>query len=147
VRYKGVRQVRDKATQYMPGVCQKPFAFSRLPPESQQAKSGDGRRKLTRCSSFVITMCSVLKRASSRYWCAAFRDDAGRQLRRSTKETDRRKALRIAEVFEQMARKKPNAAPSKRRLTSFTGIFTVTLCLARRCGSTRLAGLRAKNLR
>jgi hypothetical protein len=90
----------------MPGVCQKPFAFSRLPPESQQAKSGDGRRKLTRCSSFVITMCSVLKRASCRYWCAAFRDDAGRQLRRSTKETDRRKALRIAEVFEQMARKK-----------------------------------------
>jgi integrase len=48
-------------------------------------------------------MASILRRPSSRYYLACFRDSKGVQHRRSTKETDRKKAAKVAEVFEKMA--------------------------------------------
>ena len=51
-------------------------------------------------------MASVWKHPESRYWTACFRDPSGRQRRVSTKETDRKKAMRIAEEYEKAVRTK-----------------------------------------
>jgi len=45
-----------------------------------------------------------LKHPESQYWTACFRDQNGRQRRISTKETNNKKALKIAEEFERAAR-------------------------------------------
>jgi integrase len=49
-------------------------------------------------------MSSVWRHPESRYWTACFRDTNGKQRRVSTKETDRKKALRIAEEYEKAVR-------------------------------------------
>jgi integrase len=49
-------------------------------------------------------MASVWKHPYSRFWTACFRDSDGRQRRVSTKETNRRRALKIAEAYEQASR-------------------------------------------
>ena len=49
-------------------------------------------------------MSSVWRHPESRYWTACFRDANGKQRRVSTKETDRKKALRIAEEYEKAVR-------------------------------------------
>src|SRR6516162_1525149 len=51
-------------------------------------------------------MASLWKHPESRYWIACFRDQTGKQRRISTKETDRRRALRIAEEYEKAVRTK-----------------------------------------
>ena len=56
--------------------------------------------------SIVITVASVWKHPKSQYWTACFRDQNGRQRRISTKETDNKKALKIAEEFERAAKTK-----------------------------------------
>jgi integrase len=48
-------------------------------------------------------MASIIKKSNSRFWFAAFRDINRRQRRRSTFETDRKKALKVAEQYEQIA--------------------------------------------
>lgn len=45
-------------------------------------------------------MASVWKHPKSRYWTACYYHSDGRRLKRSTKQTDRRKALRVAEALE-----------------------------------------------
>jgi hypothetical protein len=52
-------------------------------------------------------MPSVWRHPECNYWTACFRDSCGRQRRASTKETDRKKAMRIAETYEQAVRTKP----------------------------------------
>ena len=49
-------------------------------------------------------MASVHKRSRSRYFQAAFRDDQGRLIMRSTKVTDRAKAMAIALEWERLAK-------------------------------------------
>jgi integrase len=49
-------------------------------------------------------MATVWRHPESRYWTACFRDSSGKQRRVSTKETDRKKALRIAEEYEKAVR-------------------------------------------
>src|SRR5689334_2729742 len=51
-------------------------------------------------------MASVWRHPKSQYWTACFRDAQGRQRRASTKETDRKKALRIAGDYEKALRTK-----------------------------------------
>ena len=51
-------------------------------------------------------MASVWRHPQSKYWTACFRDSSGRQRRASTKETDRKKAMRIAETYEGAVRTK-----------------------------------------
>lgn len=55
-------------------------------------------------------MSCVIKRPDSKYWIACFTDANGRRLKRSTKvpamERERRRAEKIAEVFEEAARRK-----------------------------------------
>ena len=47
-------------------------------------------------------MASVIKRPQSGYWYACCADQQGRQLKRSTKTSDRRKALQIAIELERV---------------------------------------------
>src|SRR5215475_9882346 len=54
----------------------------------------------------LLGMASVSKHPQSKYWTACFRDQHGRQRRVSTKETDRKKAKRIAEEYEKEVRTK-----------------------------------------
>ena len=51
-------------------------------------------------------MASVWQHPKSKYWTACFTDKAGRRRKRSTKETNRRKAEAIAAKFEESSRKK-----------------------------------------
>src|SRR5215475_11338763 len=51
-------------------------------------------------------MSSIWRHPASIYFTACFRDAFGRQRRISTKETNRRRALKIAEVYEKAARAK-----------------------------------------
>jgi integrase len=54
--------------------------------------------------SVIREMSSVWRHPESRYWTACFRDTNGRQRRVSTKETDRKKALAIADQYEKSTR-------------------------------------------
>jgi integrase len=49
-------------------------------------------------------MSSIWRHPESRYWTACFRDANGKQRRITTKEVDRKKALRIAEEYEKAVR-------------------------------------------
>src|SRR6516162_11911966 len=49
-------------------------------------------------------MASVWKRTNSQYFTACFRDQTGRQRRITTKETDRKKAQRLADEYEKPSR-------------------------------------------
>jgi integrase len=51
-------------------------------------------------------MASLTKKPHSKYWFACFRDRAGRQRRKSTGETNEKKARAIAQQYEQMAQQK-----------------------------------------
>ena len=57
--------------------------------------------------SVCYYMASLWKRthpkSKSRYWIACWRDSQGRQYRASTKKTDRKEALKVAEEYEQAA--------------------------------------------
>lgn len=50
-------------------------------------------------------MASIWKHPNSPYWTACYTDESGKQRKRSTKETDRKKALKAAEMYEEAARK------------------------------------------
>jgi len=51
-------------------------------------------------------VASLVKKEGSRYWFVAYRDAQGKQHRKSTQTTDRKKALRIAETYESLAQRK-----------------------------------------
>jgi integrase len=60
-------------------------------------------------SRYYSHMASLWKRERSKFWIACFTDASGRQLKRSTKTTDRKLATRLAEQFEQASRRKRTA--------------------------------------
>src|ERR1700674_3952841 len=51
-------------------------------------------------------MASVWKRSNSKYLTACFRDHTGRQRRITTKETNRKKAQKLADEYEKVSRTK-----------------------------------------
>ena len=51
-------------------------------------------------------MASVWKHPKSPYWTACFTDKTGRRRKQTTKETNQRKALKLAETFELAAKKR-----------------------------------------
>src|ERR1700745_79145 len=59
-------------------------------------------------------MSSVWRHPNSKYFCACLRDATGRQRRITTKETNRRKALKIAETFEKVARQRRTKSHTQR---------------------------------
>jgi hypothetical protein len=50
-------------------------------------------------------MAAVVRARKSRYWIAAFRDAGGKQYRRSTRETDKKRALAVAQQYERVAKR------------------------------------------
>jgi integrase len=54
----------------------------------------------------VTSMASIIRKPRSKYWFACFRDLNGRQHRKSTEQTDRRKALEVAKHYELVAQRK-----------------------------------------
>jgi integrase len=56
--------------------------------------------------TIVPSMASLFKRPRSRFWFVAFTDANKRRLKKSTKTTDKRLALRIADEFESVAHKR-----------------------------------------
>ena len=56
--------------------------------------------------SYVHSMASLWKHPESKFFFACFTDRTGRRLKRSTKETNRARAQRIAESYELAARQK-----------------------------------------
>lgn len=65
-------------------------------------------------------MASVRKLPNSRYWIACYTDSTGKQRQRSSKETDRAKALRIASHYEEAYRKLTTESQVRR---VFAGIY------------------------
>ena len=59
-------------------------------------------------------MASIWRNPKSKYFTACFRDASGRQRRVTTKETNRRRALKIAEAFERTAREKRTLVHTRR---------------------------------
>ncbi len=59
-------------------------------------------------------MASLWKHPHSKYWVACFTDTNGRRLKRSTKTTNRKEAQKLAEAFEEAARKKRTATQMRR---------------------------------
>lgn len=57
-------------------------------------------------STIVTSMASVVRKPRSKYWFACFRDLEGRQRRKTTKQTERKKAQKIAEQYEQISQRK-----------------------------------------
>ncbi len=65
-------------------------------------------------------MASLFKRPGSRFWFAAFTDENGRRLKKSTKTTDKRAALRIADAYENAANKRRTYLQVRRVLNGFS---------------------------
>jgi hypothetical protein len=55
---------------------------------------------------YYLNMASIWKHPKSRYWTACFRDVNGHQRRASTRETNRKRAQRIADEYEKASRSK-----------------------------------------
>jgi hypothetical protein len=57
----------------------------------------------------VTGVASLVRKPRSKFWFACFRDANGKQRRKSTKTTDRKKAMQIVEQYEQVGQRKlPN---------------------------------------
>jgi integrase len=66
-----------------------------------------------------VTMASLIKRPTSKFWVAAFRDAQGRQHRRSTGEIDRKRALAAAEKLELVAQRRGNPQRVRQAFAEF----------------------------
>ena len=64
-------------------------------------------------------MASLVKRPTSKFWTAAFRDAQGRQHRRSTGEIDRKRAQAVAEKLELVAQRKGNPQRVRQAFAEF----------------------------
>ena len=64
-------------------------------------------------------MASLIKRPTSKFWVAAFRDAQGRQYRRSTGEIDKKRALAVAEKLELVAQRKGNPQRVRQAFAEF----------------------------
>jgi integrase len=65
-------------------------------------------------SYYYSDMASVWKHPRSRFWTACFTDGNCKQRKRSTKTVDRKLALRLADQFEQVGRRKRTARQVRR---------------------------------
>ncbi len=70
--------------------------------------------KLCVILTVILTMASLWKHPKSQFWTACFTDENGRQLKRSTKLTDRSKAMLMAQKFEKAYRTKLTEAQARK---------------------------------
>jgi integrase len=66
-----------------------------------------------------VTMASLIRQPTSKYWTAAFRDSEGKQQRRSTKETNKKRAQAVADQLERAAQSKGSLARLRRTFAEF----------------------------
>ena len=64
-------------------------------------------------------MASLIRQPSSKFWTAAFRDAHGKQIRRTTGETNKKRAQVVAEQFERVAQGKGKPQRVRQTLTEF----------------------------
>ena len=64
-------------------------------------------------------MASLIRYPDCRYWIAAFRDSRGRQIRRSTREVDKRRAQRTADILERAAKRQGNPQSIRQAFAEF----------------------------
>jgi integrase len=64
-------------------------------------------------------MATLIRYLRSRYWIAAFRDSTGRQIRQTTRETDKRKAQKVADILERTAKRQGNAQTVRQAFVNF----------------------------
>jgi integrase len=64
-------------------------------------------------------MASLIRQPTSKFWTAAFRDAHGKQIRRTTGETNKKRALVVAEQFERVAQGKGKPQRVRQALTEF----------------------------
>lgn len=62
-------------------------------------------------------MASLWKHPESRYWVACFKDNTGKRRKMSTKETDKKKAMKLADAFEAEYRVVRTAAQMQKVMT------------------------------
>jgi integrase len=63
-------------------------------------------RSRSRINAAPTSMASVVRKARSKNWFAAFRDTEGRQHRKSTFTANRKEAMKVAEQYEAVAQRK-----------------------------------------
>jgi integrase len=63
-------------------------------------------------------MASLTKRSTSKFWVACFTDRNGRRLKRSTASSNRKQAQKIADEYEEAARKRRTALQTRRVLAA-----------------------------
>src|SRR5215471_15542982 len=61
----------------------------------------------------LLSMASIVKRRGAKVWSAMYRDSSGRQHCKSTGETDKKKAQKVADSYEEASR---NDAAAKQQL-------------------------------
>ena len=64
-------------------------------------------------------MATLIRYPRTRYWFAAFRDSTGRQIRQTTRETDKRKAQKVADILERTAKRQGNAQTVRQAFANF----------------------------
>jgi integrase len=64
-------------------------------------------------------MAFVFKNSNCRFWYAGFYDQDGKRHNRSTKSTDRKQAQKIADAFEEAARKRRTAKQTRQVISEF----------------------------
>jgi len=74
-------------------------------------------------------MASLWRRNNSRYWIGCFTAPDGRQLKRSTKTTDRKLALKMVSSWEEAAQRKVTESQARRVISDLYSMITGT-CLA-----------------
>jgi len=76
-------------------------------------------------------MASLTRKPRSKYWFACFRDINGKQRRKSTGQTDRKKAMKIAQQLEQVGQRKlPSRTVRETLAELYRGIYGETLPVA-----------------
>ena len=88
-------------------------------------------------------MASLTKKSNSKFWFACFRDRGGKQHRRSTGETNERKALEIARRYEQVAQRKLKPAKFRETLVDHAR-QRESMVLGPECRLTCMVGARSR---
>jgi integrase len=64
-------------------------------------------------------MAGIVRQPRTRYWIACFYDSRGKQHRRSTRETDKKRAIAVAQQFERVAKQQGSPARVKQIFSEF----------------------------
>jgi hypothetical protein len=64
-------------------------------------------------------MAYLVRQPRTRYWIAAFIDASGRQIKKSTREVDKKRAQKVADMYERAAKKQGSGQVVRRAFNEF----------------------------